>query len=114
MPTPSSGDAIYCTTGLHFQNYEHTAPVIRLLTTRATAGRAGQLRFTLSKISTVHVSVSRGAYSTSLTLAHGTHFFSWVAPSSPGTYTFSVTATDLASNTGQARSTLTVSKSGRP
>jgi hypothetical protein len=109
VPTPSPGDSIYCTTGLHFQNYEHTAPVIRLLTTRASAGHAGSLRFTLSKISSVHVSVSRGAYSTSLTLAHGTHSLGWTAPSSRGTYTFSVSATDLASNTGQARSTITVS-----
>jgi D-glucuronyl C5-epimerase C-terminus/Bacterial Ig-like domain len=109
VPTVSPGDAIYCTTGLHFLNYEHTAPVIRLLSTRASAGHGGQLRFTLSKISSVHVSVSRGAYSASLTLAHGTHTLSWTAPSSRGGYTFTVTATDLAGNSGRASGTLTVS-----
>jgi hypothetical protein len=109
VPAVSSRDAIYCATGQHFLNYEHTPPAIRLLSTRASAGRSGQLRFTLSKISSVRVSVSRGAYSAGLTLAHGTHTLSWTAPSSRGSYTFTVTATDLAGNSARASATLTVS-----
>jgi hypothetical protein len=76
--------------------------------------RTGRLRFTLSKISRVSVTVSRGTRTVATlnvgTLARGTKSLAWPAPKQTGTYTVTVRATDLAGNPGSATGTVTVAR----
>ena len=52
---------VYCTTAQHFQAYETTPPVLTQLTTRARNRGAFALRFRLSKISHVGITVTNSA-----------------------------------------------------
>jgi hypothetical protein len=110
-----TGAAVYCRTAEHFQAYMKTAPVLHLLTTRATSKRRFSLRFSLSKYSHVGIVLTRGsqsAVSTSAYFPYRVHSFAIPALKS-GTYQVVLTATDLPGNFARLVGTLQVSRPGR-
>jgi hypothetical protein len=110
---PIQGDEIYCTTAQAFTTDLHTPPVVSLLsTTLPTSSRAG-VQVSLSKVSDVHITVTRGGttlWSNGATVEHGKPKILWVTPPQAGTYSVAVTATDLAGNFATATGTITLTK----
>ena len=97
------GTAVYCDTARAFTDQLSQAPSVAPLTRRIRGGKPAQLKFRLSKISRVGVTVldSRGrtAFSTSAVVGYGDRFFTWTrTPTKAGTYTLRISATDLAGN----------------
>jgi hypothetical protein len=115
-PTQIAGDQIYCTTAEAFTADLHTPPKIALITTTLpTSSRAG-VQLSLSKVSTVHLTVRLGGtvvYSTSATVERGKPKLLWPTPSKGDSYTVSLTATDLAGNFATAAGTITVAKGAK-
>jgi hypothetical protein len=111
--TPIAGDAVYCTTAQKFTADLHTPPVVSLLTsTLSSSSRAG-VQVSLSKISTVKISIRRGGrtvWSNSATVQRGRPKLLWSTPSQTGAYSVTITATDLAGNFSTANGTITLSK----
>jgi hypothetical protein len=109
--TPIAGDEIYCLTAEHFQADLHTPPKIKLLThTLHTATRAG-VALSLSKISTVSLSVSRGGHvvwTNRATVEGGKPRLLWPTPSRSGAYSVTVSARDLAGNGASTSGTITL------
>ena len=58
--TPIAGDQIYCTTAQKFTTYEKTPPAISLLTKTLKGGTRAGVQLSLSKISTVRLTVRQG------------------------------------------------------
>jgi D-glucuronyl C5-epimerase C-terminus len=114
--TAIAGDAIYCTTAEHFTAYEHTPPVISLVTTTLpTSSRAG-VQLSLSKISTVRLTVRSGGtviYTNSATVERGKPKLLWPTPAKGGSYAITLSATDLAGNFATAAGTITVAKGAK-
>ena len=116
-PSPAiAADAIYCTTAEHFTAYEHTPPVISLITTTLpTSTRAG-VQLSLSKISTVRLTVrsaGKVVWTNSATVERGKPKLLWSTPAKGGSYTITLTATDLAGNFATASGTITVAKGAK-
>jgi D-glucuronyl C5-epimerase C-terminus/Bacterial Ig-like domain len=114
--TPSTqiaGDQIYCTTAEAFTADLHTPPQIALITTTLpTSARAG-VQLSLSKVATVHLTVRLGGtvvYSNSATVERGKPKLLWPTPAKGGSYTITLTATDLAGNFATSSGTITVAK----
>jgi hypothetical protein len=111
--TPIAGDAIYCTTAQRFTADLHTPPVVSLITsTLPSRSRAG-VQVSLSKISTVKISVRRGGrtvWSNGATVQRGKPKLLWVTPSQTGAYSVTITATDLAGNFSTANGTIALTK----
>ncbi len=107
------GDAIYCTTAEHFTSYLHTPPVVSLLSTKLpTDARAG-VQVSLSKISTVTITVRRGSstvWTNAATVEAGKPKLLWVTPAETGTYSIAITAKDLAGNFATNSGTITLAK----
>jgi hypothetical protein len=106
-----TADAVYCTTAQAFSADLKASPVLALLPTPLTGGRAGAIRFTLSKIATVTLSVRRGGvlvYRRQALLGHGARAFGWTPPRAGGRFAVTVAATDLAGNTGRGIGTVDV------
>ena len=104
---------VYCTTAHHFQAYLKIAPVLTQLTGRARTGHAFSLRFRLSKVSRVGITLTSGTTTTFLTSAsfpYGTQTFTVPALRRPGTYGVRLTATDLAGNYAAVNGTLQVTR----
>jgi hypothetical protein len=111
--TPISGDEIYCTTASKFTADLHTPPVISLLTSALPTGSRAGVQVSLSKISTVHITIRRGGstvWTNSATVERGKPKLLWMTPSAPGAYSVGITATDLAGNFATASGTITLSK----
>jgi hypothetical protein len=92
---------VYCSTAQHFTDYLRQDPSVALVSRRQRGGTRAGLRFRVSKISRVGVTVRRGTtvvFSTSATVGRGTRSFSWLAPRRRGDYAVSLSATDLAGN----------------
>jgi hypothetical protein len=111
--TPIAGDQVYCTTAQKFTADLHTPPVVSLITSKLpSASRAG-VQVSLSKISTVKISVKRGGktvWSNGATVERGKPKILWTTPSQTGAYQVTITATDLAGNFSTANGTITLSK----
>ncbi|HEY3864790.1 MAG TPA: D-glucuronyl C5-epimerase family protein [Solirubrobacteraceae bacterium] len=114
--TQIAGDQIYCTTAEAFTADEHTPPKVALVTTTLpTSSRAG-VQLSLSKISTVHLTVRLGGavvYSNSATVERGKPKLLWPTPAKGGSYTVTLTATDLAGNFATASGTIAVAKGAK-
>jgi hypothetical protein len=114
--TQIAGDQIYCTTAEAFTADLHTPPKVALITTTLpTSSRAG-VQLSLSKIATVHLTVRLGGtvvYSNSATVERGKPKLLWPTPSKGGSYTVSLTATDLAGNFATASGTIAVAKGAK-
>ena len=106
-------DAIYCTTAARFQADLKTKPVLAFTTVplRMQARHAATIGFSLSKISTVTLTVSgagQSPYATSVLLAHGAHTLTWPGTQLAGAYTITVSAVDLAGNRGSVSAPVTI------
>jgi hypothetical protein len=114
--TPIPGDAIYCTTAQHFTTDLHTPPVVSLITTTLpTSARAG-VQLSLSKISTVSLTVRQGGHvvwTNSATVERGKPRLLWVTPSKAGSYSITLTARDLAGNFSTASGTVVLAKGAK-
>ncbi len=111
---PIPGDEIYCTTAKHFREYVKEPPRIALLSqTLHTRERAG-VQLSLSKVSTVSLSIAFGGrtvWTNSATVEGGKPRLLWVTPAKPGTYAVSLRARDLAGNEASASGTIALEKS---
>jgi hypothetical protein len=104
-----TGTAVYCDTAQAFTDQLKIAPQVAPLTRRVRGGKPAQLKFRLSKISRVGVSVidsgGKTVFATSAVVGFGDKFFTWLTPPiAAGTYTLRVSAVDLAGNRGQTAS----------
>jgi hypothetical protein len=110
--TPIAADAIYCTTAQRFTTDLSTPPAIALLSTRLRGGTHAGVQMSLSKISTVAMTVRRAGrvvWSNSATVEHGRPRLLWVTPAGGGTFSVTLTATDLAGNFATTNGTIVVS-----
>jgi hypothetical protein len=116
-PPPAFGpDAIYCTTEQRFTSYLHVPPVIALLTRTLRGGTRAGVQLSLSKISTVGLTVRQGGrvvWSNRATVERGRPRLLWVTPAQGGTFAVTLTATDLAGNSATATGTIVVTRVGR-
>jgi hypothetical protein len=104
---------VYCTTATHFQAYLKTPPALALLTHRVRAGNSDVIRFRVSKMSRVGVTVlrtGRTVFLTSAAFGYGIHAFAIPAFTHAGSYTIRLDATDLAGNYNQITDTVQVSR----
>ena len=110
-PAQPPADEIFCTTAQNFTDYLKQPPVLTLVAPGVIHARASaRLRFTLSKVSYVTLTLHRGGHVFQLVgeqLAHGHHGFDWM-PASAGTYELAATAYDLAGNSAQSSEQVTV------
>lgn len=96
---------VYCETAVSFTQDLREPPTMTLLTSRVRARTLAPIRFNLSKISRVGMTIRRGhetVFSTSATLSRGPHYYTWSVPPVRGLYDVTLTATDLAGNAGRA------------
>jgi len=108
---PIGADAIYCTTAERFTTDLHTPPVIALVTSTLRGGTRGGVKISLSKISSVGLTIRKGGkvvWTNSATLESGKPRLLWVTPRKAGAYAVTLTATDLAGNRASASGTITV------
>jgi len=108
-----TGTAVYCQTGDAYARDVRTPPTLALLTHRVKAGTSALVRFSLSKVSRVGMTIRRDGdgktvLATSASVAHGTHAYGWTVPSAPGRYDVTLTGTDLAGNGGRATGAIQV------
>jgi D-glucuronyl C5-epimerase-like protein len=97
----------YCTAADNFTRYLTEDPTLdpnRAAPSPATPGKGVKFRFKLSKVGRVGIVVKDGGgktfLSTSAPFARGDHYFRWIAPRRGGeqTYTYTLSARDLAGN----------------
>ncbi|HET7046783.1 MAG TPA: D-glucuronyl C5-epimerase family protein [Solirubrobacteraceae bacterium] len=92
---------VYCTTASNFNRYLKTPAVLEVLTGRLRAHRMVALRFHVSKISRVGVTLVRNGrtvWQTSANFTYGSHAFALPVLTTTGRYTVTLDATDLAGN----------------
>lgn len=107
------GDQIYCTTAQKFTSYLKTPPAISLLTKTLKGGTRAGVQVSLSKISTVRLTVRQGSrtvWTNSAYLSRGRPKLLWKTPSRGGTFNVTVSATDPAGNFATATGTIAVSR----
>jgi hypothetical protein len=105
---PPPDPKVYCDTAERFTAYLKQAPVLTLRATRPRARHRSTVRFTLSKVSTVTVTLrQRGTvvYSRVFRFGHGTHAIAFV-PRRAGAVAVALRAVDLAGNAGTASGSL--------
>jgi hypothetical protein len=102
---------VYCTTAEDYAQDLKQPPELTLLTQRVRVRDHVLVRFHLSKVSRVGLTIRYGdatALTTSATVSRGDHAYGWTVPNRRGTYDVTLTATDLAGNAGKATGTITV------
>jgi len=112
---PIAGDGIYCTTAERFSADLHTPPAIALLTSTLRGGARGGVQVSLSKVSTVAITVRRGAsvvWRNSAIVERGRPKLLWLTPSAGGSFSVTVTATDPAGNLSSTSGTIVVKPRG--
>ena len=110
-----TSEPVYCDTAANFRSYETQPPVLGVLTERVRGGKPATLRFELSKISRVTVSVvheGKVVFSRGPTLmGYGTRSIAWTVPRKPvGDHEVRLSAVDLAGNAGTASGPVEVLK----
>ncbi|MCW3027180.1 MAG: hypothetical protein JWN81_391 [Solirubrobacterales bacterium] len=111
-PSPIAADALYCTTAQRFTADLSTPPAIALLSRTLPGGARAGVQMSLSKISTVRLIVRRGGrvvWTNSATVEHGRPRLLWLTPKTGGTFSVTLTATDLAGNFATTSGTIAVS-----
>ena len=104
---------VYCDTAAAYRRDLKQPPELELLTRRVRARRSVLVRFELSKVSRVGMTIRREqdgkvVLSTSASVARGAHAYGWTVPATPGTYAVTLSGTDLAGNAGRATGTIEV------
>jgi D-glucuronyl C5-epimerase C-terminus len=111
--TPIAGDEIYCTTAQHFTTYEKTPPVIALLTKTLKGGTRAGVQLSLSKVSTVRLTVKQGSrtvWTNSAYVERGKPKLLWQTPAGGGTFNVTLSASDPAGNFATTTGAIVVSK----
>jgi hypothetical protein len=106
------GDQIYCTTAQGFYADLKTPPVVSLLSHSFRPGARAGVQISLSKISTVKLVVRQGSkvvWTNTATVEGGKPKLLWVTPRKRGSFSISLTATDLAGNFATADGPVRVS-----
>jgi hypothetical protein len=105
---------VYCTTAHHFAAYERTPPTLTVHPARLRGGRYGRVRFELSKISNVTLTITRAGKVVESrpfgAVGYGRRSFGWKVPRRRGTYDVRLSATDLAGNATSDETTVRVLK----
>jgi hypothetical protein len=102
---------VYCKTASNFKRYLKIPPALELLTGQLRADRSAALRFYVSKISRVGVTLRRDGrtvFQTSADFTYGDHVFALPALAHAGRYDVTLDATDLAGNYGHTTQQLRV------
>jgi len=108
---PIAGDEIYCTTAEDFTADLQTPPVVSLLTKSLPGGARGGVQLALSKISSVSLTVRQGSkvvWTNSATVERGKPRLLWITPAKGGSFSVTLTATDLAGNFSTTSGTIVV------
>ncbi len=108
-----AGDQIYCETAQHFKEDLAEPPLISLLSTKLRTGTRAGVKISLSKISTVTLTVRRGSkviWSNRANVGGGEPKLLWATPGASGSYDVTLTASDLAGNFATAHGTITLSR----
>jgi hypothetical protein len=111
--TPIAGDQIYCTTAQNFTTYEKTPPVIELLSKTLKGGTRAGVQMSLSKVSTVRLTVKQGSrtiWTNSAYVERGKPKLLWQTPAGGGSFSVTLSASDPAGNFATANGTIVVSK----
>jgi hypothetical protein len=112
VPTPIAGDQIYCTTAQKFTTYLKTPPVISLLTRTLKGGTRAGVQVSLSKVSTVRLTVRQGSrtvWTNSAYVGRGRPKLLWSTPAGGGSFSVTLSATDPAGNFATTTGTIVVS-----
>lgn len=110
---PIAGDEVYCSTARRFTADLRTPPQIALLTKALRGATRAGVQLSLSKISTVAMTVRQGArvvWSNRATLERGRPRLLWPTPASGGTYAVTLVARDPAGNFATTSGTIVVSR----
>jgi D-glucuronyl C5-epimerase C-terminus len=110
---PIPGDEIYCATAASFAADLHTAPAIALLSRTLPGGTRAGVQMSLSKLSTVQLTVRRGGriiWRNGATVERGRPRLLWVTPTQGGTYSVTLTATDLAGSSASTSGAIVVAR----
>jgi hypothetical protein len=103
----------YCSAAAHFTFYLKSPPKPQVLESNLRAGKTGRLRFKLDKVSRVSVKIARGAQVVDTrglgTVGRGSRWLAW-KPRHSGSYTISVSASDLAGNPATATGAVEVKR----
>jgi hypothetical protein len=106
--------AVYCTTAEHFVAYKSVPPVLTVQSKTLRGGRYGRVRFDLSKISDVTLTITRNGKVVESrpfgAVGYGKRTFGWQVPRRKGTYDVQLAATDLAGNSTSDATTVRVLK----
>ena len=108
---PIAADQVYCTTAQRFTADLTTPPAVALLSRTLRGGTRAGVQLSLSKISTVTMTIRQGSrvvWSNRATVEHGRPRLLWVTPAKGGTFSVTLTASDLAGNFATAHGTLLV------
>ena len=108
-----AGDQIYCSTAQSFTEDLTTPPAVELLSRTLPGGARAGVEISLSKISTVTLTVHRGSrtvWSVRATVPAGHPKLLWVTPTAGGSYSVTLTASDLAGNFATAQGTIQLSR----
>jgi hypothetical protein len=104
------GPGPYCDASTRFEGYAVESPRLALLTTELVEGNTQYVRFTLSKRSTVQMTISRNGqvvWSASGTLAYGTRSLAW-EPAEAGDYVVTLSATSFNGTAGSTSGAIAV------
>jgi hypothetical protein len=104
------GPGLYCDTADRFESYEVESPRLELHTSRLVEDNLQYVRFTLSKRSTVQLTISRDGdvvHSASAVVAYGDHAFAWT-PRRPGDYVATLAAESFNGTQGSTSGTIIV------
>jgi hypothetical protein len=110
---PIAADELYCATAQRFTADLSTPPAIALLSTTLRGGVRAGVQMSLSKISTVSLTVRRGGrvvWTNNATVERGRPRLLWVTPSAGGTFSVTLAATDLAGNFSTTSGSVVVSR----
>lgn len=99
----------YCSTAAAFTANEATPPKVRIVTVRGLVKKPVPIRFTLSKISSVKLSID-GVVVSSTQLGYGTRTLTWGGRGKPGDVTVTIDAKDLAGNTTSVTKVITLKR----
>jgi hypothetical protein len=109
--TQIAGDQIYCTTAQRFTADLKTPPAVALLSRSVRASSRAGVQISLSKISTVTMTIRQGSkviWTNRATVAGGKPKLLWATPSKSGSYAVTLAASDLAGNFSTTNATISV------
>jgi hypothetical protein len=104
------GPGPHCDAAAQFEGYQAESPRLSLKTSRLVEDNLQYVRFSVSKRSTVRMTVSRNGrvvHSASATVAYGTHAYPWT-PSRTGEYVVTLAAESFNGTNGSTSGTITV------